>query len=226
MILRGIYCRAKPWEHDFLCVEAVPAWPKLNANFQIGFCAHAVEKLFRVPKRPLVGYLDRQFVLVEAGIREDVPVWLYGEQATVDVMVRQPDPELAGSIGRAFFAVDGYRDGKLRVAVEAAGQVIAAALKDVEPDYVDDMGFSRYLARVHMAEIQLVLCGHGELTQCQFLTCQRNNTHPHPVCPWCGAVRFGNIGCPICNLFDRWVEQNGDRILRFKRERDDGNKPS
>lgn len=34
---------------------------------------------------------------------------------------------------------------------------------------------------------------------CPFLTCLETGPHEHPVCPDCGAVRYGNpFGCPTC----------------------------
>lgn len=35
---------------------------------------------------------------------------------------------------------------------------------------------------------------------CPFLTCLETGPHGHDVCPACGAVRFGNIGCRTCLL--------------------------
>lgn len=33
---------------------------------------------------------------------------------------------------------------------------------------------------------------------CPFLTCLETGPHVHPVCPECGAVRYGNIFCGEC----------------------------
>jgi hypothetical protein len=33
---------------------------------------------------------------------------------------------------------------------------------------------------------------------CPFLTCLAPGPHSHPICPECGAVRFGNLFCPTC----------------------------
>jgi hypothetical protein len=33
---------------------------------------------------------------------------------------------------------------------------------------------------------------------CPFLTCLKITKHSHPVCPKCGAVRYGNMFCDIC----------------------------
>lgn len=33
---------------------------------------------------------------------------------------------------------------------------------------------------------------------CPFLLCLVTEAHTHPVCPDCGAVRYGNIFCPTC----------------------------
>lgn len=36
---------------------------------------------------------------------------------------------------------------------------------------------------------------------CPFLTCEAEGPHRHPICPSCGAVRFGNLFCAECNAF-------------------------
>lgn len=33
---------------------------------------------------------------------------------------------------------------------------------------------------------------------CPFLTCLATGPHKHPICPKCGAVRYGNIYCDEC----------------------------
>lgn len=33
---------------------------------------------------------------------------------------------------------------------------------------------------------------------CPFLTCEEPGPHRHPICPECGAVRFGNLFCATC----------------------------
>ena len=33
---------------------------------------------------------------------------------------------------------------------------------------------------------------------CPFLLCLETGPHEHPICPECGAVRFGNLFCPRC----------------------------
>jgi hypothetical protein len=33
---------------------------------------------------------------------------------------------------------------------------------------------------------------------CPFLTCLQTEPHDHPVCPDCGAVRWGNAYCETC----------------------------
>jgi hypothetical protein len=39
---------------------------------------------------------------------------------------------------------------------------------------------------------------------CPFLGCLDPGPHDHPVCPDCGAVRYGNpFYCPTCE--ERWV---------------------
>lgn len=34
---------------------------------------------------------------------------------------------------------------------------------------------------------------------CPFLTCLKTGPHTHPVCPACGAVRYGNLFCTTCS---------------------------
>lgn len=36
---------------------------------------------------------------------------------------------------------------------------------------------------------------------CPFLLCLQTGPHDHPICPDCGAVRFGAIDCPICRFY-------------------------
>lgn len=33
---------------------------------------------------------------------------------------------------------------------------------------------------------------------CPFLMCLETDSHDHPICPDCGAVRYGNPECPTC----------------------------
>lgn len=33
---------------------------------------------------------------------------------------------------------------------------------------------------------------------CPFLLCLETGPHTHPVCPDCGAVRYGNLSCTTC----------------------------
>jgi hypothetical protein len=33
---------------------------------------------------------------------------------------------------------------------------------------------------------------------CPFLTCLQTEPHDHPICPECGAVRWGNMFCETC----------------------------
>ena len=41
---------------------------------------------------------------------------------------------------------------------------------------------------------------------CAFLTCTARGPHSHPVCPDCGAVRFGNAFCTTCR--SNWPVQS------------------
>lgn len=33
---------------------------------------------------------------------------------------------------------------------------------------------------------------------CPFLMCLETGPHSHPICPECGAVRYGNLLCQTC----------------------------
>lgn len=36
---------------------------------------------------------------------------------------------------------------------------------------------------------------------CPYLMCAQTSVHAHPVCPECGAVRYGNaFGCETCKV--------------------------
>jgi len=36
---------------------------------------------------------------------------------------------------------------------------------------------------------------------CPFLLCLATGPHSHPVCPECGAIRYGNLFCGICRAY-------------------------
>ena len=36
---------------------------------------------------------------------------------------------------------------------------------------------------------------------CPFLLCLQTEAHDHPICPDCGAMRFGALDCPTCRLY-------------------------
>lgn len=40
---------------------------------------------------------------------------------------------------------------------------------------------------------------------CRFLTCLEPGEHLHNVCPDCGAVRYGNLHCLVCQEFHRAI---------------------
>ena len=40
---------------------------------------------------------------------------------------------------------------------------------------------------------------------CPFLTCLETEPHDHPICPDCGAVRWGNMFCKTCR--SHWPKQ-------------------
>lgn len=33
---------------------------------------------------------------------------------------------------------------------------------------------------------------------CPFISCLETNPHSHPICPKCGAVKYGNAMCDEC----------------------------
>ena len=41
---------------------------------------------------------------------------------------------------------------------------------------------------------------------CPFLMCLETLPHSHPVCPDCGAVRFGNLGCKTCREYHEIID--------------------
>lgn len=45
---------------------------------------------------------------------------------------------------------------------------------------------------------------------CPFLMCLETGPHDHPICPDCGAVRYGNLFCKTCR--SHWPEQ----LQRFR----------
>lgn len=59
---------------------------------------------------------------------------------------------------------------------------------------------------------------------CPFLTCLEEGPHSHPVCPDCGAVRWGNLFCPTCR--EHFHEEAMSRCAAFaelkRREEEDG----
>ena len=51
---------------------------------------------------------------------------------------------------------------------------------------------------------------------CPFLTCLKTEPHSHPVCPACGAVRYGNMQCDECRRMwpetEREIVDNWNKI--------------
>lgn len=47
---------------------------------------------------------------------------------------------------------------------------------------------------------------------CPFVTCLKTEKHSHPICPVCGAVRFGNLSCSECR---KQMEPGGVRRAEF-----------
>ncbi len=42
---------------------------------------------------------------------------------------------------------------------------------------------------------------------CHFLSCLETGPHFHPICPVCGAVRYGNLFCKECREYHHWPEK-------------------
>lgn len=62
-----------------------------------------------------------------------------------------------------------------------------------------------------MFEHEVVIPG-----SCPFLTCLVGQPHAHPVCPDCGAVRYGNAFCETCR--DLRTDPNPHRLLTLDEE--------
>ena len=48
---------------------------------------------------------------------------------------------------------------------------------------------------------------------CPFLMCLDTGPHVHPVCPVCGAVRYGNMLCKECKKY----HDNEKKVNRFEK---------
>lgn len=48
---------------------------------------------------------------------------------------------------------------------------------------------------------------------CPFVSCLVTEPHTHPVCPDCGAVRYGNVCCDTCRQL-RGNDPNPHTIVR------------
>ena len=55
---------------------------------------------------------------------------------------------------------------------------------------------------------------------CPFLLCLQAEGHSHPVCPACGAVRYGNLSCETCRTdgeaYRRGELAESKRILKAR----------
>jgi hypothetical protein len=49
---------------------------------------------------------------------------------------------------------------------------------------------------------------------CPFLTCLEEGPHDHPICPDCGAVRYGNLYCPTSRAY--YQEHREEIIANLK----------
>ena len=47
---------------------------------------------------------------------------------------------------------------------------------------------------------------------CPFLLCTITKPHEHPICPECGAVRYGNINCETCKK-ESGIERSIEKAL-------------
>lgn len=48
---------------------------------------------------------------------------------------------------------------------------------------------------------------------CPYITCLVREPHTHPVCPDCGAVRYGNISCDTCRQLRRGAGLNPHTLI-------------
>ena len=53
---------------------------------------------------------------------------------------------------------------------------------------------------------------------CPFLLCNMTTPHDHPICPDCGAVRYGSLECPTCQRERAKYEAEGDFAVVVKGE--------
>ena len=56
---------------------------------------------------------------------------------------------------------------------------------------------------------------------CPFILCLATGPHEHPICPECGAVRYGNIGCDTCRKESGIRFQYYGRVLTQEANRKD-----
>lgn len=52
---------------------------------------------------------------------------------------------------------------------------------------------------------------------CPFLLCIEQEPHTHPICPLCGAVKFGNVCCETCRK--NWEKELQKYWDQLKKER-------
>jgi hypothetical protein len=57
---------------------------------------------------------------------------------------------------------------------------------------------------------------------CPFLACLIDAPHEHPICPECGAVRYGNMSCQTCRDL-RGSDLNPHRLVAAALEAQGGN---
>jgi hypothetical protein len=50
---------------------------------------------------------------------------------------------------------------------------------------------------------------------CPFMYCGKKALHIHPICPNCGALRFGNYYCKLCRQYRAWKRNNDPRYREF-----------
>jgi hypothetical protein len=49
---------------------------------------------------------------------------------------------------------------------------------------------------------------------CPFLTCLKTGPHDHPVCPKCGALRYGNLYCEECQKHRPEIDAEIDEAFK------------
>lgn len=101
---------------------------------------------------------------------------------------------------------DGHQDGALGTVVGAleAGEKVKAELRERGFPPVEWIYWVRWddLPEVPVGIADYRIERQREIFfagPCPFLTCLKQGPHSHPICPDCGAVKYGNpFFCPTC----------------------------